>query len=119
MIFFYLKTILIFFNNDVNRYLVIDETDRMLEKGHFLELHNIIERINSVESKVKRRQTFVFSATLTLVHDIPDYLQRKKIRNSKSKIFKCTPGQKLQKVIDMLQVKNPKIIDVTKGTGKI
>ncbi|XP_001604682.1 ATP-dependent RNA helicase DDX24 [Nasonia vitripennis] len=99
------------------KYLVIDETDRMLEKGHFLELHDIIERINSVESKVKRRQTFVFSATLTLVHDIPDYLQRKKIRNSKSKIFKLTPGQKLQKVIDMLKVKNPKIIDVTKDTG--
>lgn len=90
----------------------------MLEKGHFEELHNIIDRINTNESNIMKRQTFVFSATLTLVHDIPDYLQRKKIRNSKSKIFKLTPGQKLQRVIDMLKVKNPKVIDVTKGTGK-
>ncbi|XP_014207809.1 ATP-dependent RNA helicase DDX24 [Copidosoma floridanum] len=97
------------------RFLVIDETDRMLEKGHFQELHSIIERVNSKDSS--KRQTFVFSATLTLVHELPDYLQRKKIRNSRSKIYKLTPGQKLQKVIEMLQIKNPKVIDVTKGTG--
>lgn len=97
---------------------MIDETDRMLEKGHFLELQNIVERINANKVKVMKRQTFVFSATLTLVHDIPNYLQKKKIRNSKSKIFRISPGQKLQKVIEMLKLKNPKIIDVTKGTGK-
>lgn len=101
------------------RFLVIDETDRMLERGHFLELQNIIERINANKSKVRQRQTFVFSATLTLVHDIPDYLQRKKIKNSRSKIFKISPGRKLQQVIEMLKLKNPKIIDVTKGKGKI
>lgn len=100
------------------RYLAIDETDRMLEKGHFQELQDIIERINANEKKSKERQTFVFSATLTLVHDIPDYLQRKKKRFGKSKIFKLTPGQKLQKIIDMLKIKNPKIVDITKETGK-
>ncbi|XP_046818958.1 ATP-dependent RNA helicase DDX24 isoform X2 [Vespa crabro] len=99
------------------KYLAIDETDRMLEKGHFQELHNIIERINANEKKSKERQTFVFSATLTLVHDIPDYLQRKKKRFGKSKIFKLTPGQKLQKIMDMLKIKNPKIVDITKETG--
>ncbi|XP_044016637.1 ATP-dependent RNA helicase DDX24-like, partial [Aphidius gifuensis] len=99
------------------KYLAIDETDRMLEKGHFQELHQIVERMNINELAVKQRQTFVFSATLTLVHDIPDYLQRKKNKNSKSKIFKLTSGQKLQKVIHMLHIKNPKIVDVTQERG--
>ncbi|XP_033212431.1 ATP-dependent RNA helicase DDX24 isoform X2 [Belonocnema kinseyi] len=99
------------------KFLAIDETDRMLEKGHFKELHSIIEKVNLDESKVKERQTFVFSATLTMVHDIPDYLKMKKKNNWRSKIFKLTPGQKLQKVIEMLQVKNPKIVDVTRKKG--
>ena len=97
--------------------MAIDETDRMLEKGHFQELHSIIEKINVNEFRVKQRQTFVFSATLTMVHDIPDYLQKKKKKNSRSKIFKLTPGQKLQRVIEMLKVKNPKIVDITKEKG--
>ncbi|XP_058790963.1 ATP-dependent RNA helicase DDX24 isoform X2 [Phymastichus coffea] len=97
------------------RYLVIDETDRMLERGHFKELHNIIERINAKKSRFMK--IFVFSATLTLIHDIPEYLQRKKVKNIKSKIFKLTPGQKLHRVIEMLNIKNPKIIDITKNTG--
>ncbi|KAK0097218.1 hypothetical protein PV326_002874 [Microctonus aethiopoides] len=102
---------------DSIKYLAIDETDRMLEKGHFQELHQIFERMNADEESLKKRQTFVFSATLTLVHDIPDYLQRKKNKNSKSKIFKLTPGLKLQKFIDLLKIKNPKVVDVTKERG--
>ena len=73
--------------------------------------------MNVDEEKSNERQSFVFSATLTLVHDIPDYLQRKKQKNSRSKIFKLTPGQKLQKVIDLLRMKNPKVVDVTKAQG--
>ncbi|KAI4503864.1 hypothetical protein M0802_001267 [Mischocyttarus mexicanus] len=99
------------------KYLAIDETDRMLEKGHFEELQDIIERINANEKKTQKRKTYVFSATLTLVHDIPDYLQRKKKRSGKSKILKLTPGQKLQKIIDLLKIKNPKIVDITRETG--
>ncbi|KAK0181215.1 hypothetical protein PV327_003517 [Microctonus hyperodae] len=102
---------------DSIKYLAIDETDRMLEKGHFQELHQIFERMNTDEESLKNRQTFVFSATLTLVHDIPDYLQRKKNKNSKSKIFKLTPGLKLQKFIDLLKIKNPKVVDVTMERG--
>ncbi|XP_043484894.1 ATP-dependent RNA helicase DDX24 [Leptopilina heterotoma] len=102
---------------DSIKFLAIDETDRMLEKGHFQELHSIIERINMDEKKVKERQNFVFSATLTMVHDLPDYLRMKKKRNSRSKIFKLTPGQKLQRVIEMLKVKNPKVVDLTKERG--
>lgn len=103
---------------DTIKYLAIDETDRMLEKGHFKELHQVLEKMNDHEEASKDRQTFVFSATLTMVHEIPDYLQRKKQKNSKSKIFKLTPGQKLQKVIHMLKIKNPKVVDVTKERGQ-
>lgn len=91
----------------------------MLEKGHFQELHQLLEKINFNEDKIKQRQTFVFSATLTLVHDIPEYLQKKKKILNKSRITKLSPDQKLQKIISLLKMKNPKIVDITKTTGKI
>lgn len=100
-----------------NRYLVIDETDRMLEKGHFQELQQLLEKINTNEKRLRERQTFVFSATLTMVHDIPEYLQKKKRKHIKSKIKKLTPSQKLEKIMELVGIKNPKIIDVTKESG--
>ncbi|XP_048263891.1 ATP-dependent RNA helicase DDX24 isoform X2 [Bombus terrestris] len=102
---------------DSIKYLAIDETDRMLEKGHFQELQQLLEKINMNEKKVEERQTFVFSATLTMVHDIPEYLEKKKRKHTKSKIQKLTPAQKLQKIMELVGIKNPKIIDVTKKSG--
>ncbi|OAD59683.1 ATP-dependent RNA helicase DDX24, partial [Eufriesea mexicana] len=102
---------------DSIKYLAIDETDRMLEKGHFQELQQLLEKINTNEKKLEEKQTFVFSATLTMVHDIPEYLQKKKRNHVKSKIQKFTPGQKLQKIMALVGIKNPKIIDVTKESG--
>ncbi|KAL0128779.1 hypothetical protein PUN28_003878 [Cardiocondyla obscurior] len=99
------------------RYLAIDETDRMMEKGHFQELHDLLEKINANPMKREKRQLFVFSATLTMVHDIPDYLDRKKKRYARSKIRKFTPDEKLQKIIKLLKIKNPKIVDLTKESG--
>lgn len=89
----------------------------MMEKGHFQELHDILEKMNANPIKLEKRQTFVFSATLTMVHDLPDYLERKKKRYARSKIYKLTPGQKLQKIIHMLKIKNPKVVDLTKESG--
>lgn len=43
------------------RYFAIDETDRMVEKGHFEELQNLLEMLNQDETAKKQRQTFVFS----------------------------------------------------------
>lgn len=100
---------------DAIRFLAIDETDRMLEKGHFRELHDLLERINFDEDKRKKRQNFVFSATLTLTHELPSYLAVKKkmnLKNSK-KILNMTSEQKLQKIIEILGVTDPKIVDVT------
>lgn len=58
-------------------FLVIDETDRMVEKGHFEELRSLLKVLNSDEQKKHQRQNFVYSATLTLVHDLPDHMQSK------------------------------------------
>ncbi|XP_076761647.1 ATP-dependent RNA helicase DDX24 [Xylocopa sonorina] len=102
---------------DSIKYLAIDETDRMLEKGHFQELQQLLEKINMNKKMVEERQTFVFSATLTMVHDIPEYLQKKKKKHVKSKIKRFTPDQKLQKIIELVGIKNPKIVDVTKESG--
>ncbi|KAJ8925473.1 hypothetical protein NQ315_009307 [Exocentrus adspersus] len=101
---------------DSIRYLAIDETDRMLERGHFQELHDLLERINLDESRRKRRQNFVFSATLTLVHELPRHLKTKvKLAKSK-KIHDMTPEQKLKKIIDVLGITEPKVVDITQGT---
>lgn len=56
-------------------FLVIDETDRMVEKGHFEELRSLLKVLNADEQKKQQRQNFVYSATLTLVHDLPDHMQ--------------------------------------------
>lgn len=89
----------------------------MLEKGHFQELHEILERINLDESKKKLRQNFVFSATLTLVHELPKYLKtKKKLKRSKN-IEEMTSVQKLQRIMEILGITNPKIVDITEGKG--
>lgn len=85
----------------------------MLEKGHFQELHLILEKLNTDESKRKERQNFVFSATLTLTHQLPKHLARKKKLLNSKKISEMTAEQKLQKVIETLGITNPKIVDVT------
>ena len=57
------------------RYLAIDETDRMGEKGHFEELQKLLEKLReeSEEGVGNSWQTFVMSATLSLVHKAPTY----------------------------------------------
>lgn len=99
------------------RYLAIDETDRMLERGHFQELHQILERLNSNIEKMKKRQNFVFSATLTLVHELPRHILTKKKLNMRKKVKDMSPVQKLQKLVEILGITNPKVIDITKGKG--
>ena len=46
------------------RFLVIDECDRMFEKGHFRELKTILEQMKLKEGR--KVQKFVFSATLSV-----------------------------------------------------
>ncbi|KAG4074022.1 hypothetical protein HA402_014227 [Bradysia odoriphaga] len=97
-------------------FLVIDETDRMIEKGHFEELTLLLDRLNADPVKKARRQNFIFSATLTMVHELPSYIKSKNV-GKKSKAQKQTSEQKIQMLIDHLGISQPKIVDVTKKSG--
>lgn len=92
------------------KYLVVDETDRMVERGHFAELEELLQVLNASESCVKR-QTFVFSATLNLIHELPEYF--KKNRRKKQQ----TVEGKLNELKSMFGMKNPKVIDCTSVKG--
>uniref|UniRef100_A0A1B0B7D4 ATP-dependent RNA helicase n=1 Tax=Glossina palpalis gambiensis TaxID=67801 RepID=A0A1B0B7D4_9MUSC len=94
-------------------FLVIDETDRMVEKGHFEELRNILNIINKDDQKKQSRQNFVFSATLTLVHDLPEHMQRRNF-GKRPRFITQTPEMKLQSLIDELGISQPKIVDITR-----
>lgn len=95
------------------RYLVVDETDRMAEKGHFAELEEILKVLNASET-IANRQTFVFSATLTMVHELPQYLKDKKKVKKKSSMSK---DSRLNEFVAMFGMKNPKVFDITSQSG--
>lgn len=90
-------------------HLAIDETDRMVEKGHFEELQKLLEMMNDPATKNKRRQTFIMSATLSLVHKPPQHAQKKKQK---------TPEQKLSELVEMVGMKDRrKVVDITRKVG--
>lgn len=99
------------------RFLVIDETDRMLEKGHFEELKQLLEMINQDEEATRRRRNFVFSATLTFDHDLPEHVTAKAKQNKKTGILKETPGQRLNNLVQVIGMTNPKVVDITQTHG--
>ena len=91
------------------KYLAIDETDRMVEKGHFEELQKLLEKMNSEDTKHKQRQTFIMSATLSLVHKTPAHVKKKK---------QVTSEQKLSELMRMVGVKERrKVVDITRKVG--
>lgn len=91
----------------------------MLEKGHFQELHHILQRLNVDEQKCKMRQNFVFSATLTMVHKLPKYLVTKKKVGRGKRIAEMNATQKLEKIINMLGITDPKIVDISSESGTL
>ncbi|XP_062863101.1 ATP-dependent RNA helicase DDX24 [Trichomycterus rosablanca] len=94
------------------RCLVIDEADRMVEKGHFAELENLLEMLNTSQFNPKR-QTFVFSATLTMVHSLPSRVMRKKGK-------KLEQRSKLELLMEKVGIKGkPKIIDLTRKEATV
>lgn len=96
------------------KYFVIDETDRMIEKGHFSELEQILDVINNEQKNVKR-QTFVFSATLTMIHEIPEYVTKR--RKTFIRPTEMTKEQRLDTFISIFGMKKPKVVDITRNTG--
>lgn len=102
------------------KYLAIDETDRMLERGHFEELQKLLDRINENEEHRKKRQNFIFSATLTLTHAPPRYVAQKKGKKKNFKKLetnKMTPAQKLEKIMKTVGLSDPKVVDITQASG--
>ncbi|XP_033738443.1 ATP-dependent RNA helicase DDX24-like [Pecten maximus] len=94
------------------RCLVVDEADRMIEKGHFEELTHILNYINRDAEKKQKRQTFVFSATLTTLHSGPHRHVTKKV--------KVTEELKLEKLMKKIGLKDrPKVIDLTRKVGTV
>ncbi|EOA29884.1 hypothetical protein CARUB_v10012980mg [Capsella rubella] len=87
-------------------FFVLDEADRMVESGHFRELQSIIDllpgtdrpnegNMQTVQSSdtvsnapKKKRQTFVFSATIALSSDF-----RKKLKRGSSKSKQSSSGE--------------------------
>lgn len=97
----------------LDRCLVIDEADRMVEKGHFLELSQLLEILNDSQYN-PQRQTFVFSATLTLVHQTPTRVLQKK--NAK----KMDKKTKLELLMEKVGIKGkPKVIDLTRKEATV
>ncbi|XP_072478570.1 ATP-dependent RNA helicase DDX24 [Notamacropus eugenii] len=95
------------------RCLVIDEADRMVEKGHFVELSQLLEMLNDSQYN-PQRQTFVFSATLTLVHQAPARVFQKK--NAK----KIDKTDKLDMLIQKIGMRGkPKVIDLTRKEATV
>ncbi|KAI1895420.1 hypothetical protein AGOR_G00106100 [Albula goreensis] len=95
------------------RCLVIDEADRMVEKGHFAELENLLEMLNNAQYSPER-QTFVFSATLTMVHKMPTRILRKK------KGKRLDQRSKLEILMEKVGIKaKPKVIDLTRKEATV
>nr|XP_031535220.1 ATP-dependent RNA helicase DDX24 isoform X3 [Vicugna pacos] len=95
------------------RCLVLDEADRMVEKGHFAELSQLLEMLSDSQYNPKR-QTLVFSATLTLVHQAPARILHKK---HAKKIDKTAKLDLLVQKIGMRS--KPKVIDLTRNEATV
>lgn len=94
------------------RCLVIDEADRMVERGHFAELESLLEMLNSVHFN-PTRQTFVFSATLTMARNLPTRLLQKKKKNLDQR-------SRLEILMEKVGIKSkPKIIDLTRKQATV
>ncbi|CAL8272775.1 unnamed protein product [Merluccius merluccius] len=91
--------------------LVIDEADRMVERGHFAELESMLEMLSTTYFNPKR-QMFVFSATLTMANSIPSrVLQKKKRLDQRSK---------LEVLMQKVGIKSkPKVIDLTRKEATV
>lgn len=96
------------------RTLVIDEADRMMQKGHFDEMIKLIDIIK--ESAHHRMDDFsyrvyLFSATLTFIHEMPDRLRPSKL-NKKSQINSNSDNNKKKKK----KSKNSDPVELNKNT---
>ncbi|XP_040379589.1 DEAD-box ATP-dependent RNA helicase 13 [Oryza brachyantha] len=113
-------------------FFVLDEADRMIERGHFHELQSIIEMLPvtngsdeqavgtmpSCETvpilQIKKRQTFVFSATLALSANFRKKLKRGLATSKASVPTDLSSIEALSKQAGMKP--NAEIVDLTKAS---
>lgn len=77
----------------------------MVERGHFAELENLLEMLNSTHFN-PARQTFVFSATLTMAHSLPTRLLQRKNVDKRNR---------LEVLMEKVGIKSkPKVIDLSR-----
>ncbi|KAF0892960.1 hypothetical protein E2562_021266 [Oryza meyeriana var. granulata] len=113
-------------------FFVLDEADRMIERGHFHELQSIIEMLPvtngsdeqavgttpSCETvpilQIKKRQTFVFSATLALSANFRKKLKRGLVTSKASASTDLSSIEALSKQAGMKP--NAEIVDLTKAS---
>lgn len=96
----------------------MDETDRMVEKGHFQELQGILNTLNMDTQAKSKRQNFVFSATLAFTHEPPQRLKSANPKRKKKVAKKISPQEKLNDIMAMIGVREKaKIVDITSGKG--
>ncbi|KAM4540630.1 ATP-dependent RNA helicase DDX24 [Fundulus diaphanus] len=94
--------------------LVIDEADRMVERGHFAELDSLVEMLKTTHFN-PTRQTFVFSATLTLAHALPSRVLQKKKKKKQ-----LDNRSKLEILIEKVGITSkPKVIDLTRKEATV
>ncbi|TVU20233.1 hypothetical protein EJB05_36433, partial [Eragrostis curvula] len=113
-------------------FFVLDEADRMIERGHFHELQSIIEMLpltNGSEEQsvrttpncatvlnvqIKKRQTFVFSATLALSSNFRKKLKRGLSTSKATMPDEVSSIEALSKQAGMKP--NAEIVDLTKAS---
>ncbi|KAL1232020.1 ATP-dependent RNA helicase [Trichinella pseudospiralis] len=94
------------------KYLVIDEIDRMAEKQNFSEFSQLLEFLNGDENAIRKRQTLVFSATLSFVHPMPNRLL------SKANAKPLSAEEKIENLISFLSMREKrKVIDLSSKHG--
>lgn len=83
-----------------------------MERGHFAELESLLEMLNTVQFNPKR-QTFVFSATLTMAHSLPTRVLQKKGK-------KVDQQSKLEVLLEKVGIRSkPKVIDLTRKEATV
>jgi ATP-dependent RNA helicase DDX24/MAK5 len=105
------------------KYLVIDEADRLLEAGylflliigHFKHLDNILEIIlmSVDESRLIKRQTFIFSATI-----VDDNLQKQRDGPNK-KINAMNKSESFKKLLEKVQFRDKEPVYINLSTDAL
>lgn len=105
-------------NTSALRFLVIDEADRMVEDGHFVELTDIVTRLPGPTV----RNTFLFSATLTFaIEHMGTRANKKNKKKSKAERKQSKKDAGLEMLVRNIGIRDKReVVDFTlsKGTAQ-